>query len=299
MGIAFLIEYLNDSIQTVEDIRQVQNMPTLGSITRIDGSDNELATMAQPRSPVAESFRVLANNIHKSSQDLNLRTILVTSPNPGEGKSLVAANLAAALAQRELGVVLVDADLRLPRQHELFSLELGAGLTGVSQNGRFKLQQIDPYLNVLTSGYSIDDPSKVITSKRIITLLDKLAENAELVLVDCPPILPVADATILASVVDSVVIVVRADQTRRSELQDAFEHINKVSKSILGVVLNGASSQSERYYQYYGGEYNTGRNRQRLGRKLGANLSNLFDRDGSKQKKKQNTDAEMQQEVHD
>ena len=190
-------------------------------------------------------------------EEQSLRTILVTSPNPREGKSLVVANLAAALAQRELRVIVVDADLRLPRQHTLFRLDLGQGMTAALENGLAKdyLQQVGTEgLKVLTSGELPSNPAVAVASKRMPELLQELVGDADLVLVDCPPVLPVADATILASIVDCVLLVVRADHTHRQELRNAVESLYKVNDNLLGVVLNGVSSRGDRYYQYYSGE---------------------------------------------
>jgi len=300
LGAAFLIEYLNDSIQTADDIRRVQNARALGSISKMDIQKNELATISQPRSPAAEAFRVLATQIQISNLDQAMKTILVTSPNPREGKSLVTANLAAAFAQRELSVVLVDADLRLPRLHVMFGLNLEKGLTDALLNGHpgKQLQAVGTEnLKVLTSGTIPPNPAEVVASKRMSALLSELAGEAELVLVDSPPVLPVADASILSSgsIVDGVVLVVRAGSTRRQELRDAVENLSKAGANVLGVVLNGVSSRGEQYYQYYGGENGSVLNEKHPGRKLSKGLGKLFGRNGSNEKKKRKTRANLDQ----
>jgi non-specific protein-tyrosine kinase len=256
-GSAFLIEYLGDVIRTPENISQAYNLSTLGSIGTINKSENELVAQNQPRSPTAEAFRKLATNIAFFGMDNPLRTILVTSPNAQDGKSLVVANLGTILAQRGLQVVVVDADLRVPRQHHLFELNPGVGLTSALLDGSAseKLQQVGVKgLKILTSGDLPPNPAEVVASKRIPVLIDKLAGDADLVLVDSPPVLPVTDATILASIVDGVVLVVKANRTRQQELRDAIEILRKVEVNLLGVVLNGVTSRGDRYYQYYGDE---------------------------------------------
>jgi succinoglycan biosynthesis transport protein ExoP len=254
---AFLIEYLNDVVRTSDDIRRAVGLSTLGSISMIDEPENGLVAITQSRSPVAEAFRMLAANVRITGLDQPLRTILVTSPNAQEGKSLVVANLASALAQRELSVVAIDADLRLPRQHILFGLKQGKGLTGslLEEHAGEQLRQTSVEgLRVLTSGDLPPNPAELVASTRMHKLLDEIAQEADMVLLDCPPVLPVADATILASIVDGILLVVRANHTRRQEMGDAVENLRKVGGRLLGVVLNGVPSQSNHYYKYYGEE---------------------------------------------
>ena len=198
---------------------------------------------------------MLATNLLVTGMDLPIRTILVTSPHAQDGKSQIVSNLAAALAQRELKVIIVDADLRLPNQHRLFELEQDAGLTGSLLDGHAEKQLkrvgVDG-LRVLTSGPLPPNPAEVVASVRMRNLLDELGQYADLVLIDCPPVFPIADATILASMVDGVVLVVRAHSTRRQEMRDAVESLCKVGCRMLGVVLNGVPGQNGRYYKYYG-----------------------------------------------
>jgi len=257
LGVAFLIEYLNDVVRTPDDVSQVVNLGTLGSISLIEEPENGLVAVTQSRSPVAEAFRVLVTNLRITGLDQPLRTILVTSSNAEEGKSLVVANLAVALAQREFRVIAVDADLRLPRLHRLFGLDQGRGLTGSLLDGHVDKQLKQSFiegLKVLTSGDLPPNPAETLASARMHKLLDEIAQGADLVLIDCPPVLPVADATILASMVDGVLLVVRADNTRRQEMKDTVENLRKAGGRLLGVVLNGVPSQSNHYYKYYGEE---------------------------------------------
>ena len=257
IGAAFLMEYLSDVVRTPDDVRRAVSLSTLGSICMIEEPENGLVAITQSRSPAAEAFRVLATNIRISGLDQPLRTILVTSPNAQEGKSLVVANLASALAQRELRVVVIDADLRLPRLHRLFGLNQGKGLTGSLLDGlaseQLRHTSIEG-LRVLTSGDLPANPAELVASARMLKLLDEIAQDTDLVLIDCPPVLPVADATILASMVDGVLLVVRADNTRRHEMVESVENLRKVGGCLLGVVLNGVSSRSDHYYNYYGEE---------------------------------------------
>lgn len=294
LGIAFLTEYINDVVRTPDDVSQVVSLSTLGSISLMEEPENGLAAITQPRSPVSEAFRVLATNIRITELDQPLRTILVTSPNAQEGKSLVVANLAVALAQRELRVIAVDADLRLPRLHRLFGLDQGRGLTGSlldeHAGEQLKLTFIES-LRVLTSGDLPLNPAETLASTRMRKLLDEIAQGADMVLIDCPPIIPVADASILASIVDGVLLVVHADHTRRQEMRDAVESLRKVGARLLGVVLNGVPSRGNEYYKYYGEENREKKFGQSPWKNPLRSLAHYFGGDGSRGKTSWNVNS--------
>ena len=259
LGVAFLLEYTTDLVRTSDDVTQAIGLSTLGKIGHVAGPEDGLIVNSQPRSPEAEAFRVLATNIRFTGLDRPLRTILVTSSYPQEGKSMVVANLSAALAQRDLKVVVVDADLRMPRLHKLFKLDPGEGLTGCLLGGNVdvNLKHVDmERLMVLPSGDLPPNPAEVLASPRMRTLLEELASKADLVLIDCPPVLPVADATILASMVDGVLLVLQADHTRRQALREATENLRNVGGRLVGVVLNGITVRGGNYSRYYGDKNN-------------------------------------------
>ena len=254
IGLAFLLEYVTDVIRTPDDVSQRLGLATLGVIGHIDKGEWGLVVATKPRSPIAEAFRVLATNLRFSRLDEPLRTVLVTSPHSHEGKSVVVANLAAALAQRELRVVVVDADLRMPKLHQLFGLDQEEGLTGSLLEGSSdgNLKHIDiKELTVLTSGDLPPNPAEVVGSSQMRKLLDELVQKADLVLIDCPPILPVTDATILASMTDGVLLVLRAEQTRGQAAREAVDSLRKVGAHLIGVVLNAVPGHPSNYYRYY------------------------------------------------
>jgi non-specific protein-tyrosine kinase len=296
IGAAFLTEYLNDVVRTPDDVSRALNLSTLGSISLIEEPDNGLVAFTQSRSPVAEAFRVLATNIRVTGLEKPLRTILVTSPNAQEGKSLVVANLATTLAQRELRVVLIDADLRLPRQHLLFGLNQGKGLTGALLEGHagelIRRTSIEG-LRILTSGDLPSNPAELVASARMRKLLDEIAQDADLVLIDCPPVLPVADTTILASIVDGILLVVRADHTRRQEIGDSVENLRKVGGHLLGVVLNGVPGQTEHYYKYYGEEKSSDKSGLGRWKQSLRNMVRYFGVNGSRRKASWNANPEV------
>jgi capsular exopolysaccharide synthesis family protein len=254
LGLAILLEYLNDKLREPEDVSRLLGLAPLGTIGQIAKDEKGLVVISQPLSPSAEEFRMLATNLRYTSLEHPLRTLLVTSPNTQEGKSVVTANLAAALALTELRVLVVDADLRRPHQHQIFELDQGGGLTNALLEGTLngRLRQADlAGLQVLTSGDPPPNPAEVLVSSRMQALLKELQQQADLVLIDCPPVLPVADATILAPHVDGVLIVVHANRTRSRAAIEAVESLRRVGAHIVGVVFNAAPSRKKSYYDYY------------------------------------------------
>ena len=254
IGIAFLREYLDDTIRTSEDIGLVSDTSTLAIIGQIPDGEDELVVLTQPRSPIAEAFRMLATNIRFSSLDRPLRTLLVTSPSSQEGKSIVLANLAAAMAGSGQRVIVVDADLRLPRLHQVFQLDGQEGLTdsliNSSSNGNLQSTKLEG-LKVITSGKLPPNPVEVVGSARMRKFLAELEEKTDLVIIDSPPVLPVADAAILTSLVDGVILVLRAGQTRQRAAQQAVKSLRQAGGQLIGIVLNAVPYNTDGYNSYY------------------------------------------------
>jgi non-specific protein-tyrosine kinase len=273
VGAAFLIEYLDDTVKTPDDIVQVAGLETLGIVNRMPQDDGELVTLNEPLSPVSEAFRVLRTNIRFSSVDRQIRTLLVTSPGPLEGKSLTVANLAVTMAQAGLKVVVVDADLRRPRQHRIFDIHPRGGLAqslleGLA-NGR--LQTVGgTSLAVLPVGERPPNPVELLGSQRMQDLLAQLLQQVDMVLIDTPPMLPVADAAVLAPHIDGVLLVVHAGKTRRQALRQAVEGLRQVGANLIGVSLNSVPRRGGGYYynyayydRYYGEGEQDGKRRRR------------------------------------
>jgi non-specific protein-tyrosine kinase len=205
-----------------------------------------LITLTDPRSGVAEAYRSLYINLSFSSQEQPLHTLLATSAGSGEGKSLTLANLAVVAAQMGQRVILIDCDLRQPQQHELFSLRNDNGLTTlVAGKGTASavLQGVNdaPGLQVLTSGPLPVSPSQVLAARQLDEIMAELAEQADLVLIDAPPAVGMADASVLATKVDGVLLVLNAGQTKRDNARRAKEALEKVNAHIVGVVLNNVA----------------------------------------------------------
>jgi succinoglycan biosynthesis transport protein ExoP len=288
VGVAFLLEHLDDTIKTPDDVSQTLGQGTLGTIGRLAKKEKELVVVAQPFSPVTEAFRVLRTNIRFSGVDRPLRTLLVTSPSAAEGKSIAVANLAVAMAQAGLSVVALDADLRRPRLHQLFDLDprregLTRALLEGNLNGRlhFPLLRLKR-LRVLPSGELPPNPAELLGSQRMQELLHELAQQVDIVLIDGPPVLPVADAAVLAQAVDGVLLVLYAGKTRRETARHAVESLRQVGANLVGVVLNAVPTHKSSYYYYHQGyhEDGSGRRKHRLRRWKGplAAVRRLFGR---------------------
>ncbi|MER3457471.1 MAG: protein tyrosine kinase [Chloroflexota bacterium] len=257
-AIAYVFEYLDDTLKSPEDISQRLGLWTLAAIGRIEGktAQDRLVTLSAPRSPIAEAYRLLRTNFQFAAVDRPLRRIVVTSPGPGDGKSTTAANLAVVFAQGGKSVILVDADLRRPQQHRIFqrtaSYGLSTALVDAATPVTSFLQPTDvPGLRLLTSGPIPPNPAELLGSQRMAQLLQVLSQEAEMVILDSPPVLSVADATILANAADGVVLVADAGRTRREMARRAKESLERAGANLLGMVLNRMTRQTSGYYYYY------------------------------------------------
>jgi non-specific protein-tyrosine kinase len=274
---AFLLEYLDDTIRSPEEVQSILGAPVLAGVGRIDGEEYpaKLVAHREPRSPLTEAYRALRTNLQFSTLDTRLRIILVTSPGPGEGKSITASNLAVVLAQAGMSVALVDADLRRPVMHRIFGLKNHVGLTTwlVSQESEARalagprvwaetapdatpsldgfLQASEvPGLRVMTSGSLPPNPAEVLGSARMRQFLEDLAQIADIVIVDSPPCVTVTDAVIMSRWTDGVLLVLDSQTTHRQGAKRARENLQAVGSKILGVVINRLDSGSSGYYYY-------------------------------------------------
>ncbi len=214
-----------------------------------------LITLTEPRSAAAEAYRTLRTNLMFSSVENPISTLVVTAPAEGEGKSLVLANLAVTFAQSGHRTILVDSDLRRPTQHTLWGLDNARGLTTMmlddSALASPPLASVGvDNLQVLPAGELPPTPADVLGSQRMIDIIGLLKARAQYVLFDSPPVLAAADAALLASRLDGVLLVVRAGHTRREHAARAREALERVHARIVGAVLSNAPR--ERAGSYYG-----------------------------------------------
>lgn len=253
---AFLLDYLDDTLKNPDDIQKTLGLTTLGAAPRLDGKSGELVALSSSHSAATEAYRVLRTNLQFAAVESPLRTLLVTSPSPGEGKSLTAANLAVALAQAGRRVVLVDADLHKPRIHRLLGLKNNTGLTTALIQEQPEFEGLlqpgpEPGLSVLTSGPLPPNPAELLGSGRARDFFGHLAQQADIVLFDSPPAVALSDAVILGAQLDGVLLVVEAGRTRREVARRALEALRKVHARVIGVALNRMPVNKEGYYYYY------------------------------------------------
>ena len=226
------------------------------------GLSEALVTISTPRSPISEAYRTLRTNLEFASLDTAVRTMVVTSPAPEEGKSTTLANLAVTMAQAEKRVILVDCDLRRPCLHKLFGVSNDPGLTTmiVDEDAMSDppLQETAiPGLHLLPSGPLPPRPSDLLWSRRMEKVIASLVERSDIVLFDAPPIIAVTDAAVLATKVDGVLLVVSAGTTKREHASVAISMLEKVNANIIGAVLNNVAvdTRLNRYYSTEGGKW--------------------------------------------
>ena len=211
----------------------------------------------EPMSIASESYRTLRTNIEYSSFNESLKTIVVTSSEPGEGKTTTAGNLALSLAQNEKRVLLIDCDLRRGSVHRRFMLSNGEGLSEVIV-GKASLENVirgvAENLDVITTGNLPPNPSEMLGSKHMETLIKELREKYDYIILDTPPVLAVTDAQILSTKVDGTILVVRAEKTKKDNVINAKKLLDKVKANVIGTVFNGIEAKRTNYYHYYGNE---------------------------------------------
>ncbi len=207
----------------------------------------DLITLTDPRSPVSESYRTLRTNLSFSSLDKPLRTLVITSAAPDEGKSTTAANLAVTMAQGGKKTILVDCDLRRPSLHTIFGKSAEPGLTNMllDENSSPPLQKTEvENLHLLASGAKPPNPADLLGSNKLDIVIERLLESADIILFDAPPVIAVTDAAVLGSKVDGVLLVVKAGKTRRDHAERAKETLEKANVHIIGVTLTNAPKDS-------------------------------------------------------
>lgn len=255
VGFAFLQEFLDDRVNTSEDVERVASLATLGVVPTIPDGNNRLLIGQDAFSPITESYRALRTAVQYSYVDHKINALAVTSAHPGEGKSVTSANLAIAMALQGKRVILVDADLRRPSIHRMFRVEAEPGLTSVladeiSLEDALHSTAIEGF-KVLTAGPLPPNPPELLNSQAMMDLLERFKEIADLVVFDTPPTIPVTDSQVIASHMDGVVLVVEAGQSRKATLKHARDLLERTHGRLLGVVLNKIDQSAKGYYYHY------------------------------------------------
>ncbi len=257
-GAAYLLEYLDDTVKNPDDVQKATSLTTLGAVpevTEVKGG-NELVVLAGGQSAATEAYRILRTNLQFAAVDRPVRTLMISSPAPREGKTLTASNLGVAFAQAGQRVILVDADLHRPRLHRVFGLRNNIGLTTAllepqpTIDGLLQETPV-PGLQVLTSGPLPPNPAELLASRRMREFTEKLTGAADIVIFDTPPITALADAAIIGSQVDGVLIVMSAGETRREMARRALAALQRVNARVVGALINRMPVQGAGYYYYY------------------------------------------------
>jgi capsular exopolysaccharide synthesis family protein len=262
IAVALGLDYMNDTIKTPEDITRRLKLPFLGLVPAVRGDKHPLLASSQVPHDFGESFRSLRTSLLSNYPDEGTKIIIVTSAQPLEGKTTTAANIAMALAYGGARVLLVDADMRRPGLHRPLRLTNERGLsqvlTGQARVRDVIQRTVDPNLLAITAGRTPPNPSELLSSERMKTLLANLTHGPfNWIIVDTPPVLAVTDAVILAPLVTGVTFVIGAEMTRRRLAERAIETVMQSRPRYAGVVLNKVNFEKNKYYysRYYGHQY--------------------------------------------
>jgi non-specific protein-tyrosine kinase len=258
----YVLEYMDDTVKSPEEVEKLTNVPVIGYLSELDIKDvGALYAADNPRHPSVEEMRTLRTNLEFAGVDQPLKTLLVTSTEMEVGKTSVAANLAIVMSQAEKDVVLVDADLRRPNVYNFYGFQNKVGLSDVFR-GEFDLDGVSKQwpggdVSVITAGDLPPNPSELLGSKRMSEIMEALGSKADIVIIDGPPFV-VADAPVLASKVDGVLLVVRLGHTRKPAINALMEQISRSRANVIGVALNRIPGRSIGYYTgnpYYSAYY--------------------------------------------
>jgi len=280
MGLALVLEYLDDTIRTTEEVENYLQLPALAAIPSIDSipkrrlllvgaqedeiakERSELLINADSRSSLGEAYRQLRTLILLSTAGHPPKSLLITSSLPSEGKTTTATNTAISLAQTGGKVLIIDADMRRPRLHSVFGIENAGGLSSVLSNDLnddevLALVRYDEKtnLNLLTSGPVPPNPAELIGSEQMAKLLKTLQNHFTHVVVDSPPIASFTDGVLIASMVDGVILVVHAGKSSRQVVKRSRQLLQEIGARVLGVVLNKVNLRAEDNYYYYQSYY--------------------------------------------
>ena len=278
VGLAFLRDRLDDKVKSLSDVEESSGgLPILGTIPMVEswrkGSAPHVAFREDAESVVSEAYRTLRTSIQFLGIDTTQRVIGITSSTPDEGKSTAAANLAVSFARAGQRVVVVSCDFRRPRLHLFFNLDNEVGATSVllgqaTISDALRTVSVEPNLRLLASGPLPPNPAEILSLDRVRQLIDVLTTNADVVLLDCPPVLPVTDTLLISRLCDSLLVITVAAGTKKGDLRRTYELLAQVQAPVRGTVVNqipkrGAYADLYGYGYGYGhqGKYDTQENR--------------------------------------
>jgi capsular exopolysaccharide synthesis family protein len=286
LGLALLLEYLDDTVHSTEEVERVLHLPALAVIPSVgaavrrraipgmtalqkqngnNGDNAELLINVDGRSPLAEAYRHLRTSVLLSTAGGAPKSLLVTSSLPGEGKTTTAVNTAISLVQTGASVVIIDADMRRPRLQTIFEMHEQEGLSSILSSDTTEAEMLELVktdeatgLNVLTSGPIPPNPAELVGSDQMRRLMTALQSRYNYVVVDSPPISSFTDGVLIATMVDGVLLVVHGGKSSRHIVRRSKQLLSDVGSKVFGVVLNNVNLQSHDYYyyqSYYGRKY--------------------------------------------
>ena len=256
--LAFFTNFLDDSIKSQEDVENYLRMPLLGYIPTIKSAnvvERDLQSHIHPTSSAAEGFRTLRAAVSLARNGDKLRTIVVTSTIPSEGKSLVASNFAIVTAQTGLKTLLVDADLRRPSIHKAFQLKSQVGLTAYLSSLDRTIEEIVipsevPNLDIVCCGALPTNPSELISSKRMLDFLEEASARYDRVVLDCPPVSAVADPLVVGAMCDGIMFVTKFNKIRREHARRSVQRVQDAGINLIGIILNDIDFEGKDSYYY-------------------------------------------------
>ncbi|MBL7157874.1 MAG: polysaccharide biosynthesis tyrosine autokinase [Candidatus Omnitrophica bacterium] len=267
VGLAFFFEYLDDTVKDVEDIRKLTEWPFLGGIPEIKEDSGRITEFKKdmwvhinPKDPASEAYRAIRTSIlFSATEECPLKTQLITSPGPQEGKTTTACNLAIAMAQNGKRVLLVDADMRKPRLHGIFKKKNDKGLS-LFLSGQAKIEDIIQETDIenvslVTGGLNPPNPSELIAGHRMDEFIQNTKKKFDFVIFDTPPVAIVTDAIVLSKVVDGLILVLESGKTSRRVLPRIFHLLQGSKAKVIGTVFNKISIKNSGYHYYYSRYY--------------------------------------------
>jgi len=258
IGLTYLFEYLDNTIKSSDDVeRHLRRLPFLGPIGSFSTLESELITIIKPESNFSESFRNVRTNLLLNPSNHGYKTFLITSPDRGEGKTLVSANLAIAMTQHSKKVLLIDANMRMPRLYSLFDVENSPGLSDYLTGDApletiLKTTEISD-VSIITAGKIPLDPLQLLSSESMVTIIEKMEKEFDYIVIDTPGISVGPDAAVISRLVDGVVVLTQFGKTPRALAQQAIDQLSSIQVKLSGVVINNIDYRKGRYhFPYYG-----------------------------------------------
>lgn len=264
IGLAFFLEYLDDTVNYPEEAERILNIPVLGTIPHDEDTEHghspEMTVYEKPRSPLSESFRAIRTSILLSSAEVTPSSILITSPGAAEGKTTMAVNLAFIMAQTGRKVLLMDADLRKPRIHKIFHLDKRTGLSNYlaagGEHGEIVQKGPEENLFIIPAGPIPPNPSELLSSDKMKLLISSESEKFDLIIIDSAPVISVADSIILSKFTATTILVTMAHKTKYDLAKRAIRSIQDVNSKLAGLIVNNLNvRKSDYYYHYYYSRY--------------------------------------------